>query len=291
MRVVVITGSTRGIGFGLAKEFLRRDCAVVVSGRSQTAVDKAVAELAALTVPSFTQAPLKAQKAAGTTQLYLAENTAHPERVLGQPCDVTSLEQVQALWEAAKTKFGRVDVWINNAGLAHSDIPFWEQPANVMHEVVSVNVLGVMHGSQVAVLGMAAQGSGAIYNFEGFGSNGRTRFGLGVYGSTKAAERFFTRSLAVDVKAKGLPVQIGSISPGIVITDLVIGQYQGREQEFVRARRVFNILGDKVETVTPFIAEKVLAGESNIQWLTGTKVMWRFATASFAKRDLFTDSK
>ncbi|MBL8045769.1 MAG: SDR family oxidoreductase [Anaerolineales bacterium] len=199
---------------------------------------------------------------------------------------MTSLEQVQALWDAAQAKFGRVDVWINNAGLAHSDVPFWEQPASVMHDVVSVNVLGVMHGSKVAVLGMAAQGSGAIYNFEGFGSNGRTRFGLGVYGSTKAAERFFTRSLALDVKTKGLPVQIGSISPGIVITDLVTGQYAGREQEFTRARRVFNILGDKVETVTPFIADKVLAGETNIQWLTGAKVMWRFATAGFSKRQI-----
>jgi len=292
-KIIVITGSTRGIGLGLAKEFLRRHCAVVVSGRTPEAVAKAVAELSALQAPTFTQAPLKAQKAAGTSQLYLAESATYPERVFGQACDVTSYEQVQALWEAAQARFGRVDIWINNAGLSHPRVTFWEQsPAN-LPPVVNTNLLGVMYGSHVAVRGMLAQGGGQIYNMEGFGSGGQMAEGMLIYGSTKRAVTYFTDSLAKDLKAK--PVQACHLSPGIVTTDLLEGDYAGQPERWERAKRILKILADRVETVTPYLAEKILANTQNgarIAWLTPGKVAWRFATARFIKRaDVFAESK
>ena len=91
MANVVITGSTRGIGLGLAKEFRRLGHSVVVSSRGSAAVAAAVAEVSA--------AP-----GSGT--------------VVGQPCDVGQRDQVQALWDAAAAGLGGVDIWINNAGLA-----------------------------------------------------------------------------------------------------------------------------------------------------------------------------
>lgn len=290
MKVIVITGSTRGIGFGLAREFLKRGCAVVVSGRKAGAVQQAVAELSAVAVPSLTQAPLKAQAAAGTSQLYLAEASTHPERVLGQPCDVTRYEQVQALWDAAQAKFGRVDIWINNAGLAHSDhLPLWEQSPELMQAVVNTNLLGSLYGLRVAAQGMTKQGGGFIYDFEGFGSNGRVRAGLGLYGSTKAAVGFLGKALAADAKQWNAAVTFGAISPGMVTTDMLTGQYEGRPDDLARARRVFNILADKVETVAPFIADGVLAGQPRIVWLTPGKIFWRFLTANFNQRDLFSE--
>lgn len=293
MKIVVITGSTRGIGLGLAKEFLRRDCAIVVSGRTPAAVDKAVAELSVLEVPSFTQAPLRAQKAVGTSKLYLAENTTYPERVFGYACDVTVFEQVQALWDAAQAKFGRVDIWINNAGLSHPRVSFWEQLPTNLPPVVNTNLLGVMYGSQVAVRGMLAQGSGQIYNMEGFGSGGQMADGMLIYGSTKRAVTYFTDSLAKDLKNK--PVQVCHLSPGIVTTDLLQADYAGQPERWERAKRVLNILADRVETVTPYLADKVLANKKNgtrLAWLTPGKAAWRFATARFIKReDVFAKSK
>ena len=94
MKCVVITGSTRGIGFGLAREFLRRGRRVLVCGRNAETTEKAV--------------------------LALAEYGAE---VFGQACDVTQLEQVQALWDAATARFGKVDIWINNAGLSTRRVP------------------------------------------------------------------------------------------------------------------------------------------------------------------------
>lgn len=260
MKSIVITGSTRGIGFGLADAFLESGCAVAVSGRSQAGVDKAVAELSA-------------KHDAG--------------RVLGQPCDVTSYEQVGALWGATVARYGTVDVWINNAGLGNTYRPFWQQTPEQMEAIVRTNVLGVMYGTQVAFRGMAGQGFGQIYNMEGFGSDGRTRAGLTVYGSTKSGVNYFTRSLLGEVG--DAPVQIGSLSPGMVATDLLLDAFED-PAELERFKKVLNVIGDRVETVTPWLARQVLANEkqgANIRWLTRSKLLARFLSAPFSKRDLF----
>ena len=88
-------------------------------------------------------------------------------------CDVTDYEQVQALWDAAVARFGQVDIWINNAGIANTLTPFWELPPSLMQSVVQTNILGSMYGTSVALRGMLKQGYGALYNMEGFGSRGK----------------------------------------------------------------------------------------------------------------------
>jgi NAD(P)-dependent dehydrogenase (short-subunit alcohol dehydrogenase family) len=243
-------------------------------------------------VPSFVQAPLRAQREAGTTQLYLTDVVPQPDRVLGQPCDVTEYAQVQALWDAARAKFGRVDVWINNAGLGHPRIAFWKQAAPVLQATVESNLLGVLYGSHIAAREMLAQGGGQIYNMEGFGSDGRMAEGMMTYGSTKYAVTYFTRNLARDLK--GQPVQAGLLSPGIVVTDLILRDYDGLPERWERAQRFFNILGDRVETVTPFLAEKILTNTRNgarIAWLTPAKAAWRFLTAGFIQRDVLQGAR
>jgi NAD(P)-dependent dehydrogenase (short-subunit alcohol dehydrogenase family) len=263
VKIVVITGSTRGIGYGLAASFLDRDCAVVISGRSQETVDQAVARLTA----------------------------DHPaERILGQPCDVTDFQQVQALWDAAHARFGRIDIWINNAGLGHAQVDFWELPADKIAVVIGTNLLGAMLGCKVAVAGMLAQGFGAVYNLEGLGSGGPRVPGTSVYATSKAGLRYFDETLMREVR--GTPVIVGALQPGMVITDLVMGPYEGRPEEWQRARRIFNIIADRVETVTPWLACQVLANDKNgarISWSSTWKVGWRFLTAPFRKRDLFDD--
>ena len=105
MKTVVITGSTRGIGFGLADAFLERDCNVVVSGRKQASVNQTIAKLA---------------------EKYPAD------RILGQPCDITDVEQVQALWDTAQAHFGEIDLWVNNAALGNPMQSFWTQPDDTL---------------------------------------------------------------------------------------------------------------------------------------------------------------
>ena len=256
MQTIVVTGSTRGIGMGLAREFLARGHQVVISGRSQASVDKALAELAPL------------------------------GGVLGQPCDVRSREQLQALWDAAVARFGRVDIWINNAALAPTHQMLAEVPGEEIAATVDTNLSGTILGTQVALQGMLAQGGGKIYTFEGFGSNGMTNPGLTVYGATKRAINYFTASVAKEYKDS--PVLIGSLSPGMVPTDLLV--YSSRNEDpakWEKSKRIMNILGDKVETVTPWLAEQALANTkqgASIEWLTRRKAMIRFMLPKYKKR-------
>ncbi len=263
MKTVVITGSTRGIGLGLARSFLDLGCGVMVNGRSQSAVDAAIQ-------------PLVAQYGA--------------DRVQGCACDVSDYAQVQTLWDAAKAGFGHVDIWINNAGIGQGNRQFIDLDATAIKAMVDINLMGVLYGSHVALRGMLAQGFGQIYNMEGAGSNGSQRDGQGMYGTTKRALTHFTKSLELEVKGK--PIQVGLLSPGIVPTDLLLGSYREHPERYEQAKRIFNILADRAETVTPFLASHVLANTQNgahIEWLTRTKIWWRFLSAPFHKRHIIPD--
>jgi len=261
MRTIVITGSTRGIGLGLAQEFLARECQVVISGRSQETVNAAIQKL---------------------IEKYPAEN------IMGCPCDVRELEQVQALWDRSLAHFGTVDIWINNAGLGTAPANFWTIPAETTDRIIDVNIKGLMHGCQVAIQGMEKQGAGFIYNLEGLGSDGRHVDRIATYGTSKRAIAYFTEGLAIELKNG--PVKIGSLSPGMVITDLLMGDYDQDSQRWQEAKKIFNILADQVETVTPWLVEKMLANDKNgrrIRWLTTPKIIWRFISAPLLKRDPF----
>lgn len=258
-RVVVVTGGTRGIGLGLTRELLARECRVVICGRTPASVAKALAELDA------------------------------GIRVTGLPADVTSRESLQALWDHAVATYGRVDVWINNAGVSAPRRPLTEVSAETVTSVFATNTFGAANGCAVALAGLQAQpGGGWIWNMEGFGSTGQVQAGMATYGASKRAVTYLTETLVKETR--GTEVKVGFLSPGIVATDLLVDDYDGQPEAFEKARKIFNILGDRVETVTPWLAERVLAASksgSRVAWLTTPKAMGRFMTAGFRKRDIF----
>ena len=160
------------------------------------------------------------------------------------------------LWDKAVEALGPVDIWINNAGISHPQLSPWEQTIDRTKAIIDTNILGTLYGARVAMTGMTAQGHGAIYNLEGLGSAGRHVPGTSLYGTTKAAIRYFTDALVLE--AKGSPVMIGAISPGMVMTDLILEGLDQTDPDWPRAKRIFNILADRVETVTPWIAQRFL---------------------------------
>lgn len=261
MKTAVITGSSRGIGFGLARELLKLGTNVVVTGRSAEAVDAAVAQLGA------------------------------PDKVLGVAADVTDPQQVQALWDAAATRFGRVDIWINNAGTTTNPVPLWEVGSEEIRQTVETNLLGTLFGMQVATRGMRAQGGGQIFNVEGLGSKGEVQVGLLPYACTKAAVGYLDKAFLKELK--GSAVQVCSIRPGINVTEhLLHGSEHLEPARWEKTKKVFNILGDTPETTTPYLAAKILATTktgTKIAWLTTPKIAWRFTVAPFRKRDLFAE--
>jgi short-subunit dehydrogenase len=213
-------------------------------------------------------------------------------QVAGQACDVSSAEELNNIWSFARRQFGTVNIWINNAGVSHP-----RQRAGVMHEhdirqVQEINLLGMMLASQVAARGMLEQGHGTIYNMEGFGSNGMALPGMSLYGASKFALTYFNRALAAELKDSA--VKVCHLSPGIVVTDLLkrdMGSAQSKD--FQRTVKTYKILGDKVDTVAPWLVEQMLRPQANgarIAWLTGRKAGGRFLMSIFRKRQVITDA-
>ncbi|MEJ5225162.1 MAG: SDR family oxidoreductase, partial [Anaerolineales bacterium] len=210
------------------------------------------------------------------------------DALTGALCDVTRLDDVQALWDAAVARFGRVDIWVNNAGAAHPQKPLWELDDAQVRAIFDANVHGLLNGVRVAVRGMTAQGGGQIYNFEGFGSNGSVRKGLGAYAASKAAVSLINRTLALELA--GSPVRVASIQQGMVMTGLVLDQFADDPAGLEKVKPIFNIIASRVEEVAPVLARKMLAENKNgahIRFLSGFGLMLRFLTAPFARRDVF----
>lgn len=254
MSTVVVTGGTRGIGLGMVHALLENGHRVALCGLDPERVEKVRAEL--------------------------------PDTALVVTADVTDRAQVGALWDAAVDRFGPVDVWINNAGISHDRKPLWQLPAETARAVIGTNLLGALNGSAVAIAAMAAARGGHVWNMEGLGSDGRTVAGLATYGASKRAVTYLTKALAKEVPAG---VSVGLLSPGMVVTDLLTHGYDD-PAELAKARKVFNILADPVETVAPWLAHRAVTETRNgahVRWLTTPKVIGRFAAAPFRRRNLF----
>ncbi len=157
--------------------------------------------------------------------------------------------------------------------------------------MIDTNLKGAFYGTSVAVRGMLTQGFGAVYNMEGMGSEkGRMIPGLSVYGLTKAGLRYFNDSLFKELEGKS--VIAGALQPGMVVTDLITAQKTSDAADFERVKWITNIIGNRVEDVTPWLAEKMLTNTRNgarFRYMSTFKTALRFLRAPFVKRDLFSE--
>jgi glucose 1-dehydrogenase len=188
-KVAVITGGTRGIGLAIAEAYAGEGARVVVSSRSGDSVRRAVEQLKTST-----------------------------DQVNGFACDVRELAQVQALARHAVRQYGRLDVWVNNAGVAGPYGPTIEISPERFADVVYTNILGVYHGSMVAAWHFTSNGGGKLINVVGRGARGPVPY-QNAYASSKSWIRSFTLALAKELEGGGVGVYV--LSPGMVRTDML----------------------------------------------------------------------
>jgi len=265
MKHAVITGSSSGIGFGLAKEFLNKDFTVTISGRNSDKLDQSANEL---------------------------KNKFPEEKINIKICDVRNSSDIENLWDSAYKRFGRVDIWVNNAGIGQDFIFIKDFSEDSVNQLIDINIKGVIQASRIIFTKMEEQGYGAIYNMEGFGSDGRKMQKLSIYGTTKSAVRYFTRSFVNETKNSS--VIIGTVSPGMVLTNLYLKPSYNNEEEAKRFIKITNILADKVETVTPWLVSKMISNTQHgksFNWLNSAKVISRFLKSLFIKRQLIDESE
>ena len=261
MRNIVITGSTRGIGLAMAKEFLRAGCNVTISGRG-----------------------------AEPSKVLLNELDPYVQQYHYVTCNVQNPQELEKLWQSAVDKWKTVDIWINNAGQNSPHEYCCETAAAAVDAIIDTNIKGMIYGSQLAAKMMQAQGKGQIWNMEGLGSNDMIQAKTILYGTTKRALTYFTKALAKELD--GTAVQAGRLSPGMMLTDFITKNPDGSEAAVIKEKNfrfIFNILGDKPETVAAFFVPRILNNTKNdahLVWLTNHKIALRFLASPFMKRKL-----
>jgi len=227
-KVVVITGSTRGFGYAIAEAMLNAGAMPVLSGRSEEVLTKAIASLASIGA------------------------------VKGQICDVREEEQVYALARFAMQSFGRIDLWINNAGYSAAAGFMLETSPQQAIDMFLVNDMGTLYGSQAAFHFMSARKEGTLVNIYGNGSFLRPASPTGLYGATKAWVTSFTRTFAKEIHGSG--VRLIGFSPGMMLTDMltnpaVIGEHgQGL---MTRYSFVLRMLGNDPKHAAQRLVERV----------------------------------
>jgi 3-oxoacyl-[acyl-carrier protein] reductase len=186
-QVVVVTGSSRGIGRSVALAFAQRGARVVVNSHSDVSSGESL---------------VKAITDDGGSALYVQ-------------ADVSSPDDVERLFTSAEDTFGPVDVLVNNAGLTEA-MPFLESTKDHWLRMLNVNLLSTVLCSVRAAKTMSTRGSGAIINtssIRGFDATGRE--GVMAYSAAKAAVNNFTRTLAKELAPA---VRVNAVAPGFVET-------------------------------------------------------------------------
>ncbi len=182
----MITGATRGIGLALARALAAKGCNLVVAGRDQSALARISRELSRLEI-----------------------------QVLAQPCDVRAPDSVDDLFRSLRRRFKRLDILINNAGIAHANLPVERLPFPVWNGVIETNLHGTFLVTQAALAVMKR--GGTIVNNLSIAAN-RVFAGSAAYNASKHGALGFTNTLREELRPKGIRV-IGLL-PGATDTDI-----------------------------------------------------------------------
>ncbi|MBB3216582.1 gluconate 5-dehydrogenase [Ochrobactrum sp. RC6B] len=186
-RVALITGSSQGIGFALARGLAEHGATVIINGRDRGKVDEAVT---------------------------LLEGDGH--KVFASAFDVTNATEVRAAIEMIEEEIGALDILVNNAGMQYR-APLEDFPIEKWQQLLETNISSAFYAGQAAARHMIARRRGKIINIASVQSE-LARPSIAPYTATKGAIRNLTRGMATDWARHGL--QVNAIAPGYFKTPL-----------------------------------------------------------------------
>jgi NAD(P)-dependent dehydrogenase (short-subunit alcohol dehydrogenase family) len=183
-QVALVTGATRGIGLALARALAAEGCSLILTGRDESALKKIARELA-------------------------------PTKILAHSADVRDPHSVDALFRAARGQFRRLDIVINNAGIAHANLPVEKLPYPVWKDVLATNLDGTFLVTQAALAIMKR--GGTIVNNLSIAAT-RTFAGSAAYNASKHATLGLTNTLREELRPRG--IRVIALLPGATNTDI-----------------------------------------------------------------------
>jgi 3-oxoacyl-[acyl-carrier protein] reductase len=234
-RVALVTGATRGIGYGIAEEIVRRGGSVCITARKPDELEEAV----------------RALDPDGTGRAISARGSAD------------DAEHQEAAVRATVDAFGRLDYLVNNAAVNPQYGPLVEADLGAVRKVFEVNVVAILAWTQQAWRAWLKEHGGAVLNVASVGGL-RAGSPIGAYNASKAAVIHLTRQLAVEL-APG--VRVNGIAPAVVKTKFARALYEGREDE-VAAHYPLKRLGVPEDTAK--LAAFLLSDDAS--WITGETV-------------------
>ncbi|MEJ2635897.1 MAG: 3-oxoacyl-[acyl-carrier-protein] reductase [Calditrichia bacterium] len=186
-KIVIVTGSTRGIGAEIAREFARREASVIISGRNEEKLASIVAEI---------------------------KEFGHP--VESMKVNISSSEDARKLAEHAIEKFGKIDVLVNNAGITRDNLLMRMNEAE-WDEVLATNLKGTFNCIKAVTRQMMKQRYGRIINITSvIGQIGNP--GQANYAASKAGIIGLTKSVARELASRN--ITCNAIAPGFIETDM-----------------------------------------------------------------------
>ena len=224
-KVALVTGGSRGIGLAVAKELLRRNCNVMISGRSEKSLEEAAMQL---------------------RQVNNATDVGSHDVCRG---DVQKACDAKQMIRSTVDKFGGVDIVINNAGVGiFEDVS--EQSVEDWDCVISTNLSGVFYCCQAAIPYLRDRGGGWIINVSSLA--GSHPFATGAaYCASKAGLDAFTTALMQELRFDG--IRVSSVAPGSVSTSFAGGSRHAVEPWKLTpadvAKAVVDLLGHETRSL------------------------------------------
>jgi 3-oxoacyl-[acyl-carrier protein] reductase len=237
-KVAVVTGASKGIGAGIAKEFGEAGAAVIVNyASSKTDADKVVNEI-----------------------------TKRGGKAVAVQGSVTKKDDVEKLFAAAEKAFGKVDILVNNAGV-YEFVPLEDVTEQQFHKMFDTNVLGMLLATQEALKHFNAEG-GSIINIGSLASSLTPPTAV-VYNATKGAVDAITRTLAKELGPR--KIRVNSINPGMVITEgAVAGGYtEGDMRNMFESMTPLGRVGE-TDDIAP---AAVFFASDDSKWVTGETLL------------------
>lgn len=185
-RTALITGATRGIGKAIAQALAAEGCNLIVTARNESALTKLSREL-----------------------------QRHKIRVVTYPCDVRDPYSVDALFRAIRREFRTLDILINNAGVAHPNLPVDQLPYPAWKDVLATNLDGTFLITQAALVIMK-RGATIVNNLSVAAT--RVFAGSAAYNASKHAALGLTNTLREELRPKG--IRVIAVLPGATDTDI-----------------------------------------------------------------------